>query len=78
MALEWPLTQTLPLHQQLSQPYTRYPHNHPCCSTRTHRNTDSYPLIFLFYVNPKRLRLPRELCENTRKKYLQMVCVFAE
>lgn len=72
-----PLTQALRLHQQLSQAYTRSPLNHPCHSTRAHRKSDSYPFILPFYVNPKHLRLPRELCENTRKKYLQMVCVFA-
>lgn len=50
----------------------------PTARVTAHRNTDSQPLIFLLYVNPKRPRLPGALCENTHEKYLQMVCVFTK
>lgn len=79
-----------PLHQRAPDPNPASPsaafakpHTHPTPPPPTthvtaHRNIDSYPLILLLYVNPKRLRLPGALCENTHEKYLQMVCVFAK
>lgn len=71
-----PLIQTLRLHRRLLPSPTPTP---PSTTHATaHRNIDSYPLILLLYVNPKRLRLPGALCENTHEKYLQMVCVFAK
>lgn len=77
-----------PLHQRAPDPNPATPsvafakpHTHspsPTTHVTAHRNIDSYPLILLLYVNPKRLRLPGALCENTHEKYLQMVCVFAK
>lgn len=75
---EWPRFTRGPLIQTLPSIGGFCQAPPPATHVTAHRNIDSYPLILLLYVNPKRLRLPGALCENTREKYLQMVCVFAK